>query len=83
MTRRLLWVSLADQRQRRELFWLSLMPGTKVTAMGEQRPSRAHGGDCRGPLDPSEILSSGMRLHASAALRGRSGRAMPRRVFLR
>ncbi len=38
MTRRLLWVSLADQRQRRELFWLSLMPGTKVAALAAERP---------------------------------------------
>lgn len=38
MTRRLLWVSLADQRPRRELYWLSLMPGTRVTALAAQRP---------------------------------------------
>jgi phosphatidyl-myo-inositol dimannoside synthase len=38
MMRQLLWVSLADQRQRRELYWLSLMPGTKLTALAAERP---------------------------------------------
>jgi glycosyltransferase involved in cell wall biosynthesis len=38
MTRRLLWASLADQRPRRELHWLSLMPGTRVTALAAERP---------------------------------------------
>ncbi|HVQ91450.1 MAG TPA: glycosyltransferase family 4 protein [Mycobacteriales bacterium] len=38
MTRRLLWVSLADQRPRRELYWLSLMPDTQVTALAAERP---------------------------------------------
>jgi phosphatidyl-myo-inositol dimannoside synthase len=36
--RRLLWASLADQRHRRELYWLSLMPGTKVAALAADRP---------------------------------------------
>lgn len=38
MTRRLLWVSLPDQRARRELYWMSQMPGTKVTALARQEP---------------------------------------------
>lgn len=38
MTRRLLWVSLPDQRPRRELWWLSQTPGTRVTAMAPARP---------------------------------------------
>lgn len=33
-TRRLLWTSLADQRPGRELHWMTLMPGTRVTAAG-------------------------------------------------
>jgi phosphatidylinositol alpha-1,6-mannosyltransferase len=37
--RRLLWASLADQRPGRELTWLSLMPGTRVTAIGDPRPA--------------------------------------------
>jgi len=32
--RKLLWASLADQRPGRELHWLTLMPGTQVTALG-------------------------------------------------
>lgn len=38
MTRRLLWVSLPDQRARRELYWMSRMPDTKVTALAAQKP---------------------------------------------
>lgn len=38
MSRRLLWVSLADQRARRELYWMSRMPGTTVTALAAQEP---------------------------------------------
>lgn len=38
MTRRLLWVSLPDQRARRELFWMSKMPQTWVTALARQEP---------------------------------------------
>lgn len=38
MTRRLLWVSLPDQRARRELYWMSRMPQTKVTALASQQP---------------------------------------------
>lgn len=38
MTRRLLWVSLPDQRARRELYWMSRMPGTHVTALAAQEP---------------------------------------------
>lgn len=38
MTRRLLWVSLPDQRARRELYWMSRMPDTKVTALARQEP---------------------------------------------
>ncbi|WP_224766716.1 glycosyltransferase [Janibacter melonis] len=38
MTRRLLWVSLPDQRARRELYWMSRMPGTHVTALAQQEP---------------------------------------------
>jgi phosphatidyl-myo-inositol dimannoside synthase len=41
VTRRLLWVSLPDQRPRRELWWLSQMPETHVTALAATRP----GGD--------------------------------------
>lgn len=36
--RRLLWVSLPDQRARRELYWMSRMPGTRVTALAAQEP---------------------------------------------
>ncbi len=36
--RRLLWASLADERPRREVYWLSLMPRTTVTAIGDHRP---------------------------------------------
>jgi phosphatidylinositol alpha-1,6-mannosyltransferase len=38
VSRRLLWVSLADQRPRRELYWMSLMPGTRVSALAAERP---------------------------------------------
>jgi phosphatidyl-myo-inositol dimannoside synthase len=38
VTRRLLWVSLPDQRPRRELWWLSQMPETHVTALAAMRP---------------------------------------------
>lgn len=38
MTRRLLWVSLPDQRARRELYWMSRMPHTRVTALAAQQP---------------------------------------------
>ncbi|PWJ25277.1 glycosyltransferase involved in cell wall biosynthesis [Branchiibius hedensis] len=38
MSRRLLWVSLPDQRARRELYWMSRMPGTSVTALARQEP---------------------------------------------
>ncbi|WP_265446764.1 glycosyltransferase family 4 protein [Flexivirga meconopsidis] len=37
-SRRLLWVSLPDQRPRRELYWMSRMPGTSVTALAAQEP---------------------------------------------
>ena len=36
--RRMLWVSLPDQRARRELSWMSLMPDTRVRAMARQEP---------------------------------------------
>lgn len=36
--RRMLWVSLPDQRARRELYWMSRMPGTRVRAMAKQEP---------------------------------------------
>lgn len=36
--RRMLWVSLPDQRARRELYWMSRMPGTTVRAMARQEP---------------------------------------------
>ncbi len=36
--RRMLWVSLPDQRNRRELYWMSRMPGTSVRAMARQEP---------------------------------------------
>ncbi|HCE60119.1 MAG TPA: glycosyl transferase family 1 [Janibacter terrae] len=36
--RRMLWVSLPDQRPRRELYWMSRMPGTHVRAMAQQEP---------------------------------------------
>lgn len=39
MTRELLWVSLPDQRPRRELYWMSRMPDTRVTALARQRPA--------------------------------------------
>lgn len=38
MTRELLWVSLPDQRPRREVYWMSRMPDTRVTALAAQRP---------------------------------------------
>ncbi|UIJ33826.1 glycosyltransferase family 4 protein [Allobranchiibius sp. GilTou73] len=38
MSRRLLWVSLPDQRARRELYWMSRMPQTQVTALAAQQP---------------------------------------------
>lgn len=38
MTRELLWVSLPDQRARREVHWMSRMPGTHVTALARERP---------------------------------------------
>ncbi|GAB3584088.1 glycosyltransferase [Calidifontibacter terrae] len=38
MNRRLLWVSLPDQRARRELYWMSRMPDTQVTALAAQEP---------------------------------------------
>ena len=38
MTRELLWLSLPDQRPRRELYWMSRMPGTHVTAMARDEP---------------------------------------------
>lgn len=38
MTRELLWVSLADQRPGREQRWLSLMPGTRLTALAGAPP---------------------------------------------
>jgi glycosyltransferase involved in cell wall biosynthesis len=41
VTRRLLWVSLADQRPGREMSWLARMPGTKVAALAPADP----GGD--------------------------------------
>ena len=34
----MLWVSLPDQRARRELYWMSRMPGTRVRAMARQEP---------------------------------------------
>lgn len=39
----MLWVSLPDQRPRREVYWMSRMPGTEVTALAAQQP----GGDIR------------------------------------
>jgi len=36
--RRLLWAMQQGQRPWRELYWLSLMPGTQVTAVGSPRP---------------------------------------------
>ena len=38
MTREVLWLSLPDQRPRRELYWMSRMPATRVTAMAAQEP---------------------------------------------
>lgn len=38
MNRSLLWVSLPDQRAGREVFWMSEMPGTRVTALAARRP---------------------------------------------
>jgi len=37
-TLRVTWMMLPGQRPWRELHWLSLMPGTKVTAVGDPRP---------------------------------------------
>lgn len=37
--RRMLWVSLPDQRARRELYWMSRMPDTLVRAMAQQEPA--------------------------------------------
>ncbi len=37
--RRMLWVSLPDQRPRRELYWMTRMPGTDVTALAAQEPA--------------------------------------------
>lgn len=34
----MLWVSLPDQRARRELYWMSRMPETTVQAMAQQEP---------------------------------------------
>jgi len=42
-TRRLLWGMLRGQRPWRELHWLSLMPGTQVTDMGEDPPPESVG----------------------------------------
>ncbi len=39
VTRDLLWVSLPDQRPRRELYWMSRMPDTRVTALARQEPA--------------------------------------------
>ena len=36
--RRMLWVSLPDQRPRRELYWMSRMPDTRVRALARQEP---------------------------------------------
>ncbi|GAA1787600.1 glycosyltransferase family 4 protein [Nostocoides veronense] len=36
--RRMLWVSLPDQRARREVYWMSRMPGTQVTALASAAP---------------------------------------------
>lgn len=36
--RRMLWVSLPDQRPRRELYYMSRMPATKVTALAKDEP---------------------------------------------
>ncbi len=38
MTRELLWVSLPDQRARREVYWMSRMPRTHVTALAREAP---------------------------------------------
>lgn len=38
MTRELLWVSLPDQRARREVYWMSRMPQTHVTALAREAP---------------------------------------------
>lgn len=38
MARRMLWISLPDQRPRRELYWMSRMPETDVTALARQEP---------------------------------------------
>lgn len=38
MSRQMLWVSLPDQRPRRELYWMSRMPHTQVTALAAQQP---------------------------------------------
>lgn len=39
VTRELLWVSLPDQRPGRELYWMSWMPHTHVTALARQEPA--------------------------------------------
>ena len=37
--RELLWLSLPDQRPRRELYWMSRMPDTHVTALAADEPA--------------------------------------------
>jgi glycosyltransferase involved in cell wall biosynthesis len=60
--RRLLWVSLPDQRPWREVYWLSRMPGTQVTALAAQRP----GGDLR--WTPSRYVRPVRRFVEAGAL---------------
>jgi phosphatidyl-myo-inositol dimannoside synthase len=42
-TLEILWLMLPEQRPYRELHWLSLMPGTRVTAAGDTRPEESVG----------------------------------------
>jgi phosphatidylinositol alpha-1,6-mannosyltransferase len=41
VTREVMWLMQTGQRPWRELHWLSLMPGTRVTAVGSPRPPEA------------------------------------------
>jgi phosphatidyl-myo-inositol dimannoside synthase len=49
----LLWLMLPGQRPWRELHWLSLMPGTQVTAVGDRQPPEAVRFLCRPYRQPT------------------------------
>lgn len=60
--RRMLWVSLPDQRAGREVYWMSRMPDTHVTALASEQP--------RGPIDwvPSSYFRPIRRFVEAGAL---------------